>query len=227
MTIGRKAGRRRGFTLLELMVAVGILAVMIMSFGIVVARAQIVVAACQEAMRLNTKASVVAQLLTRDLVSISKDGFLDITGETLSFTRVAPHTSYEDPSVHANAAVVVYGLSDDILYHQTVLLVGPTGDSSPSDASSDTLTTASTSTAGSPSLPSMDPPPVSFEGYPAFLATNCSSFSVTPWNGSGWASSDLDCDRDDLSNWPRALRIRYTLTEVSTTKTYEVICDLP
>lgn len=68
-----------GFTLVELMVAVAVLAIMITIVASIISECHKVVMTSQATMRANNSAGAIAQLLRRDIARISQNGFLCIT----------------------------------------------------------------------------------------------------------------------------------------------------
>lgn len=221
--------RRGGFTLIELLVSVGILVIMLLAFGQIVSQSQTLVNGCQQLMRMNAAASVVAQLLQRDLISVSKDGSLTIGTGKLTFTRVAPHISVLDPTIYANAALVDYGRkaydANGILYRQAILLTG-TGGTTAADAQATNL--GPSLTAPAPALPAdiNAPMGVSATQYWSYLTGGCTQMDVSFWNGSAWANSGSFTSAN-LTNWPTTVKAVFTLKDGETSQKYEFLLDLP
>lgn len=85
--------RRRGMTLMELMVSVAILAIMILGFSNVLSQTQRVVNDSQRLMRANASVAAVSQLMRSDFRSVSKIGFMRIKGDFIAFSSVGPSYS--------------------------------------------------------------------------------------------------------------------------------------
>ena len=85
--------RRRGMTLMELMVSVAILAVMILGFSNVLSQTQRVVNDSQRLMRANASIAAISQLMRSDFRSVSKIGFMRVKGDFVAFSSVGPSYS--------------------------------------------------------------------------------------------------------------------------------------
>ncbi len=68
-----------GLTVMELLVAVVIMVIMILAFGIILTQTQKVVSGSQAIMRSNNTAAAIAHVIRNDLRQITKNGFLCIT----------------------------------------------------------------------------------------------------------------------------------------------------
>ncbi|MCK4601117.1 MAG: prepilin-type N-terminal cleavage/methylation domain-containing protein, partial [Phycisphaerae bacterium] len=71
--------RRKGLTLIELMAAVAVLAMMILIFNMVLSQSQKVVYTVQVSIDANRTASAVEHVIRSDIRRLSKNGFLCIT----------------------------------------------------------------------------------------------------------------------------------------------------
>jgi prepilin-type N-terminal cleavage/methylation domain-containing protein len=81
-TIPRQSGRKQGgFTLMEMLVTVAILAIMIGSFAVVLGEAQELVVTSQAVMKANARATALAGIIREDIARISRLGFLRIQGD--------------------------------------------------------------------------------------------------------------------------------------------------
>ena len=115
------APRRAAFTLVELLVSVGILSIMILGFAFVLSASQRAVVGAQDLARGNSEAAAVARLIREDLATLTKEGFLAIVkpfGDTppaLIFTAVDTFTgrSPAEESTTSNAAVICYKIRED------------------------------------------------------------------------------------------------------------------
>jgi hypothetical protein len=131
-------------TLMELMVAVFVLILVMMSFGMIMAQIQRTVSTGQKAIRVNSAATAIVEATRTDLRRASRQGFLCITqiddGDgsdgfppLLTFTT-AGVTQSRTSSAIANAAIVAIGMCDNaapsadfnpsVLYCQRWLLTG-------------------------------------------------------------------------------------------------------
>jgi len=124
-----------GMTLVELMVALGILAGIIVIVNSMIINARHAIISSQDALAVNADARAVIARLRTDLASMTREGFLAICndpddGQHLVFTAVGPFASVVD-SCTANAARIDYGLTTDsykILWRRAILL-DPTNNS--------------------------------------------------------------------------------------------------
>ncbi|MCY2927046.1 MAG: prepilin-type N-terminal cleavage/methylation domain-containing protein [Planctomycetota bacterium] len=236
---------RRGFTLIELLVAVGILVIMLLAFGQIVAQSQALVNGCQQIMKMNTTASVVAQLLQRDLLSVSKDGSLAVESGKLTFTRVASHTSMDPTAtatINANAAVVNYGRKDyggesgGVLYRQATLLTGRDGPTAKDALAANLGTDTPSITIDLPASiddlflfkPGDAGNPGSRKVYIGFLATGCTRFDSYCWDDAGKQfTSSKTFTSTNVTNWPKAVKVVFALQEAAEKQQYELIVDIP
>jgi prepilin-type N-terminal cleavage/methylation domain-containing protein len=110
---------RKGMTLIEMLVAVAILALIILAFGTILTQAQKVVAKSQTNMRTNGTAAAIAKVIRDDLNQLTQDGFLCIT--QMSTANSAPRliftTSGDTPSKTDNVTgagtIVVMGRKEN------------------------------------------------------------------------------------------------------------------
>lgn len=135
---------RRGFTLVEMLVSVAVLAVMIMAFSQIMSQAHKVISGTQIAIRANSAAAAISDIIRRDLLQTNKDGFLYIKatgtegGDVLMATTTGLQHSLTGKVV-ALGAVAHYGLAPNqansgerIFFRQCWLLPGE-GEVSPDD----------------------------------------------------------------------------------------------
>jgi len=139
--------RRKGLTLMELLVTVGIMVIMILTFGQILSSSQKAVSTSLKFMQDNTVATAVAQVIQME--KVSKMGFLCITQTTnnnppmLFFTTSGMTRSKIDSSVTGDGGVSTYGLSNGntVLFHQSWVLDAT---SPPADAWSTSFATIQT-----------------------------------------------------------------------------------
>jgi prepilin-type N-terminal cleavage/methylation domain-containing protein len=118
LTTSATYSARRGFTLVEMLVTVSIMAVMVATFGLVLERAQTLVSSAQEVMKANSAALTVSNIIRKDLSAVSKKGFLWIpttgTGATADLIIGNPgeyHSAFSP--ARGTGRIVAYGTGDD------------------------------------------------------------------------------------------------------------------
>lgn len=129
----QRAVRARGLTLIELMVALAVMAVMVLGFGMILSSAQSVVSGSQAEMRSNQQAAAVARTLRQDFARITKQGFLyigtDGNGAPIVVFSDAAYFDSEFSEASGHAAIITYGqapnvtsASEPILFRRTMIL---------------------------------------------------------------------------------------------------------
>jgi prepilin-type N-terminal cleavage/methylation domain-containing protein len=128
--------RRRGLTMIELIVAVTVLSLLILMFGRVITQAQRVVSGSQERMRSSAEATAVTQVIRSDLRQATQHGFLAIAQRDddtpqLMVTTAGVTPSKTHPRV-SSGGVSIFGLCDNesgdsdpnyrVLYAQRLVL---------------------------------------------------------------------------------------------------------
>lgn len=86
----KRSRKQDGFTLMEMLVTVAILAIMIGSFAVVLGEAQELVVTSQAIMKANARATALAGIIREDIAKASKLGFLRIQGNWM-FIGVPGH----------------------------------------------------------------------------------------------------------------------------------------
>ncbi len=106
----------RGLTLTELLVAVAVLAVIIVTFSSILAQANRVVSTGQQTMRANAAAAALDQSIRKDFRRMTHNGFLRITGnpgnQRLYFATAGPARSVTGGPV-GTASIIGYGICDN------------------------------------------------------------------------------------------------------------------
>ena len=139
---GADGGRRRrrsrsaagAVTLVELMVAMGVLVLIVGVFNSLMVTCQRVVKVSQSTIKTNAGARAVISRIRTDLQGLTKEGFLAITYRgvdvddppCLIFTSVNSFQSLQEMNRYANAARVGFGATGgaaDVLYRRAVLQV--------------------------------------------------------------------------------------------------------
>lgn len=115
--------RRRGLTLAELMVAVAVLSIIMVTFASILAQANRVVSTGQRTMRANAAAASLDQAIRKDFRRMSHNGFLRITGhegeQRLYFVAAGPSRSVNGGGA-GTASVIGYGICDNPLGDQVL-----------------------------------------------------------------------------------------------------------
>jgi type II secretory pathway pseudopilin PulG len=96
-------------TLVEMLVAISVLAVMILAVSSILVQTQRFISAAQENRRSHAMAFTIARIIRRDLRRVSKDGFLYISGDNkLIFSTAGPVTGINE-STRGDGSIVCYG----------------------------------------------------------------------------------------------------------------------
>ena len=99
-------------TLVEMLVAVSVLAVMILAVSSILVQTQRFISAAQENRRSHAMAFTIARIIRRDLNRVSKDGFLSISsggnsGSMLVFSTAGPASGINNP-VKGDGSIICY-----------------------------------------------------------------------------------------------------------------------
>ena len=98
-----------GFTLLELMVSVAIMAIIALAFGGLMTQANLVVTEGEKRMRSDAAASAISRVIRGDIRKITKNGFFRINDNKLVLVTAGKmQSSFGNYS--GNGAIIVYGL---------------------------------------------------------------------------------------------------------------------
>lgn len=223
-----RATGRGAFTLMELLVAVAILAALILIFGGIFSQVQQVVGKSNEAIQIDRTAVAIEKVIRQDISSISKTGFLQITaGEQIAFTALGGFESRTeppdpaDPAMNkANAALIDYGLlgSNNVLWRRAHLLkpeIGSdTGDllkASLGEVATDAWRTANQSVYTDNANITL--PPRTAQDWASHLAGNSTDFKVFWWDGAAWSADGATgtWSAANPDNWPETLRIEFNV----------------
>lgn len=230
-----RAPGRGAFTLIEMMVAVSILAILIVIFGGILSQIQRAINRSNDAIRIDRTVAALDKLIRRDVSSMNKGGFLKITeGRKIAFTVVGSFESRieladpKDPAKNrANAAIIDYGRLDDtpanVLWRRVHLLkpelTSDTGDMLKASLAEST-TTVEPSEYTDPAEISL--PPTSAEDWADYVAGNCTDFKVFWWNGEAWSAEDGTWTAANPDNWPEAVRVQFRLED----RLFEVVAKI-
>ena len=235
--------RCRGMTLTELLVAVGVLAIMVLGFGTILSQTQRVVVGAQESMRANGQAAAIEQIIRNDVLRVSKIGFMSVTdangSPALVFTAAGVNQSLTGDA-RGLGSIVAYGLCDNdgagaagkiLLRHGRVLDSDVAGGVDADQLAMDLAelqiqdaaamdATKSSILAGLPS--SLSAPASSLSEVGSLwqvLARDCAVLKIEWTTGdlSGgkltWSSATQTWTRADQGNWPSAIKINFYLKQ--------------
>ena len=237
---------RTGFTVMELLISAGVLTVLITAFGQIVSITQNLIAESQAAQRMNSIAVSVMTLLRNDIDSVTRAGFLDISGDTMIIARTGQFQSAYDPNIRSTGAAIVYKLVNNTSPDSTqqiairgvqILYNGPTpttavdvekkslGDIAYADGASviGGIKSNVDSRTNSISIP-----PQRLDQTRQIcnvLISHCSQLSFTALpsgTGGPWTST--------TKKWPSIIRIQFTIHDPQgphRSRSYELICALP
>jgi len=226
--------QRRGLTLVELLVSLGIIVLISLAFGTILGQSQKVVSSTQGIIRANSAASAIAQVIRDDFVGLSKEGFLAVSNDPnyIVFTATGVFQESIPPGRRANAAVIDYGLdgSKHILWRRARPLSGSAGIANVQASYIDAylgqyrhgpvgvipLPTAYYDAPALPIPPYYNLDPADIGNLWPVLATECRGFGVESFNGTTWSSNaDTWTFNDDIPNsphpWPKAIKVRFSL----------------
>lgn len=242
------AGRRavaKGMTLMEVMVSVAILAGMILAFNIILSQSQRVVSGTQRSIRANSAGMAIAQVIRRDVASITKNGFLYIGNNTMAFTTAGVSESVTG-TAQADASLICYQLVGSTFCRRGLLLTRSPGTSEDVWAK-DLAEIQSMDPGGIPGLVSSIPtafqdripvvPPTNgtqVRNLWQVLTHNVAGLTI---NSIGGGAGPWTYRNQDL--WPHAVRIKFTVNTQSEIRralrdidnpdnavAYEVICPI-
>jgi len=230
---------RGGMTLIEMLVAVGILTLIMMGFGMILGETQKLVVSSQATMQSNSTAQSIAHTIRTDLRNLSRAGFLYADADTLMFTTAGTVFSITG-GAKGTGSVISYGLANNeaagasggILYRQGwVLSVAPKDGEdhwntvdfaqvqTQSEGQTGTLITSLLNYApGGVSGPTLRVPPSSagdLNNTWQVLAPNCTNLQVAWMDASGaWQNSgSVTVTHHDQRAWPRAIRLRFNIDD--------------
>jgi len=92
MTNGNKTNAP-GFTLMEMMVAVALMAMMIAVFGTVISRTKDAVTFAQSTIQRERESAAVSGIIQRDMAMITNKGFLKVEDGAIAFSVTGPNES--------------------------------------------------------------------------------------------------------------------------------------
>ncbi len=118
----------RGLTLIELLVAVAILAMLILSFSMILSTSQRVVTVSNSHMRKNTTAIALSQILRADLRGVTQSGFMCIaetgSGDMLILTQAGLAESVTSANTGGGSVVTIGRCNTDGMDEQTLFRQG-------------------------------------------------------------------------------------------------------
>ncbi|MBC8374359.1 MAG: prepilin-type N-terminal cleavage/methylation domain-containing protein [Planctomycetes bacterium] len=218
-----------GFTLLELMVAVSIMAIIMLAFGGLLTQANLVVTEGEKRMRADAAASAISRIVRGDIRKITKNGFLRVSSNKLVLvTAGRMQSSFGNYS--GDGAIIVYGRHDasKVLYRKILILSKDAPDgivdclrwnnagmslAELQVMDIDEMTALANYVAQDP--PSMAYPPQTLSQVSTMwivLAGDCTELNISqrqPDNDS-W-NSNTTCTRYSQANWPDAIKFKFKL----------------
>jgi prepilin-type N-terminal cleavage/methylation domain-containing protein len=217
----------RGFTLIELMVSISIMAIIALAFGGLMTQANLVVTQGEKRMRSDATASAISRIIRGDIRKITKNGFLHVEKERMVMvTAGRTLSSFSENSggelVVGDGAIIVYGLQDEILYRKILVLAKGHTEADTLDmslAEVQVMTpeeiTSAINTHGKPPGDMAYPPTTLKQLMSSMwvvLAGNCENIFVycqLP-DGDSWVR-DAVCTRHDQTVWPDAIKFTFEL----------------
>ena len=249
----RPARLRRGMTLVELLVSMGIIVLIALAFSTILGQSKAVVASTQQLLRANAAASAIAAVIREDFAGLSREGFLAVANGPNYYMVFTATGVFHDPLIPANtanAAVIDYGLDptthvlwrrarplkETNLLNPTLAPVGETIDGFLGLYRSSSITIDAAFVGNYTPAPSLPTPP----GYKVsdipnlwpVLATECMGFKVECWDTANnkWDASPAPFTYANPGNWPKAVKVTFQLRmsdkTTNDTMDYEVICPV-
>ncbi len=117
------ARRASGFTLIELMVSISIMAMIMVAFGGLLTQTSKVVSDGEKRMRADAAASAISRLIRNDIRKITKNGFLRLSGDKLVLvTAGKTQSAFTEQS--GDGAIIIYGRHEGakVLYRKVLIL---------------------------------------------------------------------------------------------------------
>lgn len=113
---GQRGPHRTGLTLVELTVAVTVLTVILLGFGVLLSQSQKVVVGSQSTMRANAAAAAVSDVIRRDMQQVTQQGFLarlaDNSGRHRLIATVAGPRFSTVGNARGNGGLICIGARD-------------------------------------------------------------------------------------------------------------------
>jgi len=211
---------------MELMVSVAIMAIIAVSFGTLLNKADRVVIEGEKRMRADAAASAIARLIRGDVRRMTKNAFLRISETKLVLVTPGKTTGLVTQK-SGDGAIVAYGHSNEVLFRKVMVLADeklptPTGEYDWTDISmSDLQIMDREELAEKASVPipnNLDYPPTSLSQIRRqwmVLAGNCSKLEISyrAPDGNDWITDEEGgtWTRHNQAEWPVAIRFRFTI----------------
>jgi prepilin-type N-terminal cleavage/methylation domain-containing protein len=229
----RLAQEAGGFTLIELMVSISIMAIIALAFGGLLTQANQVVTEGEKRMRADAAASAISRIIRGDIRKITKNGFFRINNNKLVLvTAGRMQSSFSSHS--GDGAVIVYGRhnASNVLYRKVLVLARSANNivdclkwktagmslAQLQVMSAGDMTTLINEVAKDP--PGMAYPPETLNQITGptstmwmILAGNCTELSITyrPSDEEDSWPDDTTCTRHNQTNWPKAIKFNFKL----------------
>ena len=226
----RLARKAAGFTLIELMVSISIMAVIALAFGGLMTQANLVVTEGEKRMRADAAASAISRIIRGDIRKITKNGFFRINDNKLVLvTAGRTQSSFSNHS--GDGAIIVYGRHDasNVLYRKVLVLAkdAPAGVVDCLRWQNASMGLAELQVMGADEMTilinhvtqepnSMAYPPVTLNQVTnamwMVLAGNCTELKVSyrPVDNKSW-SDNTTCTRHSQVKWPDAIKFKFKL----------------
>ena len=228
----RLAREAVGFTLIELMVSISIMAIIALAFGGLLTQANQVVTEGEKRMRADAAASAISRIIRGDIRKITKNGFFRINNNKLVLvTAGRMQSSFSSHS--GDGAVIVYGRHDasNVLYRKVLILAKDAKNvvdclkwkntgmnlAQLQVMSAGDMTSLLDFVARDPGGMAYPPERLDQITGPTstmwmILAGNCTDLSITyrPNDENSW-KDDTTCTRHNQTNWPKAIKFNFKL----------------
>jgi prepilin-type N-terminal cleavage/methylation domain-containing protein len=234
-----------GFTIVEMIVTVGVLGILVAIVSTILSQCVTVVKVSEGVIRANATASGIAQVIRDDVRRTAKGGFISVSANQLVLGQPGTTQSVLN-SASGDGAVVVYGLAPNVRDASTSILWRPgfvytkltaaqaadaNFTSIPTDVINNDFASA---TAGAPAAPvNLSVPPqnlADIQNLWQVLAVGCKSLAVTATtDGSAWTWTGTATQNTPV--WPRAVKITFVLQDTTLpaqyqNMQYEVVCPV-
>ena len=218
-----------GFTLIELMVSISIMAIIALAFGGLMTQANAVVTQGEKRMRSDAAASAVSRIIRGDIRRITKNGFLRISNNILALvtagrTQSAFSKNSNGALVVGDGAIIVYGrhAASNVLYRKVLVLAKGANEVDCLDKSlaelqvmpAEEMTALIDTVAQEPD--SMAYPPETLSQVLStmwmVLTGNCTDLVISCRIPEQAAWTDITiCTRHNQTNWPDAIKFTFKL----------------
>ena len=224
----RLARKAAGFTLIELMVSISIMAVIALAFGGLMTQANLVVTEGEKRMRADAAASAISRIIRGDIRKITKNGFLRVSNNKLVLvTAGKTQSSFADYA--GDGAIIVYGrdTASSVLYRKVLVLSkdAPDGVADCLRWNNAGVSLAKLQVMGETDMGNllnqaaqapgnMKYPPETLSQVTAMwvvLAGNCTGLDIKCRKSGEDSWGDASCNRHAPAEWPDMIKFKFTL----------------